>query len=89
MSELSEAARDLLPRSADEFGTVDYWDAFYRKRGDAVFHWYVDGARGALTQGKKQREADFFSAMAAFAPIEGHLRSLCSEGGQPRSTQPP
>ena len=32
---------------ADEFGTVGYWDAFYQKRGDAVFHWYVDGARGA------------------------------------------
>ena len=47
MSELSEAARDLLPKSADEFGTVGYWDAFYQKRGDAVFHWYVDGARGA------------------------------------------
>ena len=47
MSELSEAARDLLPKSADEFGTVGYWDAFYRNRGDAVFHWYVDGARGA------------------------------------------
>ena len=47
MSELSEAARDLLPKSADEFGTVGYWDSFYQKRGDAVFHWYVDGARGA------------------------------------------
>ena len=46
MSELSEAARDLLPKSADEFGTVGYWDAFYQKRGDAVFHWYVD-ERGA------------------------------------------
>jgi SAM-dependent methyltransferase len=47
MSELSAAARDLLPKSEDEFGTVAYWDAFYEKRGDAVFHWYVDGDRGA------------------------------------------
>ena len=47
MSGLSPAARALLPRSVDDFGTVSYWDSFYDNRGDEAFHWYVDGPRGA------------------------------------------
>ncbi|XP_066286326.1 eEF1A lysine and N-terminal methyltransferase-like isoform X1 [Branchiostoma lanceolatum] len=31
---------DLLPRSHTEFSSVDYWDTFFRKRGEKAFEWY-------------------------------------------------
>ncbi|CAL8256197.1 unnamed protein product [Merluccius merluccius] len=32
----------LLPRSAEEFSSSDYWERFFRKRGDKSFEWYGD-----------------------------------------------
>ncbi|XP_064615984.1 LOW QUALITY PROTEIN: eEF1A lysine and N-terminal methyltransferase-like [Liolophura sinensis] len=31
---------DLLPRSHKEFGSVEYWDKFFKKRGSKAFEWY-------------------------------------------------
>ncbi|XP_026881821.2 eEF1A lysine and N-terminal methyltransferase [Electrophorus electricus] len=32
----------LLPRTADEFSSADYWERFFRKRGEKAFEWYGD-----------------------------------------------
>lgn len=32
----------LLPRTAEEFSSADYWERFFRKRGDKSFEWYGD-----------------------------------------------
>ncbi|XP_065113425.1 eEF1A lysine and N-terminal methyltransferase [Paramisgurnus dabryanus] len=32
----------LLPRSAEEFSSADYWERFFRKRGEKAFEWYGD-----------------------------------------------
>ncbi|XP_076873354.1 eEF1A lysine and N-terminal methyltransferase [Brachyhypopomus gauderio] len=32
----------LLPRTAEEFSSADYWDRFFRKRGEKSFEWYGD-----------------------------------------------
>ncbi|XP_057209464.1 eEF1A lysine and N-terminal methyltransferase isoform X2 [Triplophysa rosa] len=32
----------LLPRTAEEFSSADYWDRFFRKRGEKAFEWYGD-----------------------------------------------
>ncbi|RLN26968.1 hypothetical protein BBJ28_00010980 [Nothophytophthora sp. Chile5] len=41
---------ELLPRRAEDFRKQEYWDGFFRKRGDRAFEWYGDYAtlRGAL-----------------------------------------
>nr|XP_033816914.1 eEF1A lysine and N-terminal methyltransferase isoform X3 [Geotrypetes seraphini] len=31
---------DLLPRSCRDFGSVQYWESFFRKRGKRAFEWY-------------------------------------------------
>ncbi|XP_074654403.1 eEF1A lysine and N-terminal methyltransferase-like [Tubulanus polymorphus] len=31
---------NLLPKSSDEFGSSDYWEGFFKKRGDKSFEWY-------------------------------------------------
>ncbi|XP_030063229.1 eEF1A lysine and N-terminal methyltransferase isoform X2 [Microcaecilia unicolor] len=31
---------DLLPRSCRDFGSVQYWEGFFRKRGKRTFEWY-------------------------------------------------
>eukprot|EP00058_Branchiostoma_floridae_P014709 XP_002600197.1 hypothetical protein BRAFLDRAFT_204501 [Branchiostoma floridae] len=31
---------DLLPRSHSEFSSADYWDRFFKKRGEKAFEWY-------------------------------------------------
>ncbi|KAJ8388464.1 hypothetical protein AAFF_G00133400 [Aldrovandia affinis] len=33
---------DLLPRTADEFSSAEYWERFFRRRGDKAFEWYGD-----------------------------------------------
>jgi len=32
---------DLLPRTHHEFGTKDYWEKFFSKRGPKAFEWLV------------------------------------------------
>ncbi|XP_029988019.1 eEF1A lysine and N-terminal methyltransferase [Sphaeramia orbicularis] len=32
----------LLPRTADEFSSAEYWEKFFKKRGDKAFEWYGD-----------------------------------------------
>ena len=32
----------LVPSSADEFRSLEFWDGFFRARGDAAFEWYGD-----------------------------------------------
>ncbi|XP_062857364.1 eEF1A lysine and N-terminal methyltransferase [Trichomycterus rosablanca] len=32
----------LLPKSVEEFSSADYWERFFRKRGEKVFEWYGD-----------------------------------------------
>ncbi|KAJ8277836.1 hypothetical protein GJAV_G00080660 [Gymnothorax javanicus] len=31
---------DLLPRTAEEFSSAEYWERFFRRRGDRAFEWY-------------------------------------------------
>ncbi|XP_003925419.2 eEF1A lysine and N-terminal methyltransferase isoform X4 [Saimiri boliviensis] len=31
---------NLLPKSAKEFGSVDYWEKFFQQRGKKAFEWY-------------------------------------------------
>lgn len=31
---------NLLPKSSKEFGQKDYWDSFFKKRGNQAFEWY-------------------------------------------------
>ncbi|XP_029474834.1 eEF1A lysine and N-terminal methyltransferase [Rhinatrema bivittatum] len=31
---------ELLPRSCRDFGTAQYWESFFRKRGQRAFEWY-------------------------------------------------
>lgn len=41
----STAASDfagLVPSSADEFRSLEFWDGFFRARGDVAFEWYGD-----------------------------------------------
>ncbi|MED6287130.1 eEF1A lysine and N-terminal methyltransferase [Characodon lateralis] len=32
----------LLPRTAEEFSSADYWERFFKKRGERAFEWYGD-----------------------------------------------
>nr|XP_019936730.1 PREDICTED: methyltransferase-like protein 13 [Paralichthys olivaceus] len=32
----------LLPRTAEEFSSAEYWERFFKKRGDKAFEWYGD-----------------------------------------------
>ncbi|KAM9848552.1 eEF1A lysine and N-terminal methyltransferase [Aulostomus maculatus] len=32
----------LLPRAAEEFSSAEYWERFFRKRGEKAFEWYGD-----------------------------------------------
>ncbi|XP_041913396.1 eEF1A lysine and N-terminal methyltransferase [Alosa sapidissima] len=32
----------LLPRTAEELSSADYWERFFRKRGEKAFEWYGD-----------------------------------------------
>ncbi|KAG7260456.1 hypothetical protein CRUP_008807 [Coryphaenoides rupestris] len=32
----------LLPRSAEEFSSAQYWERFFKKRGEKAFEWYGD-----------------------------------------------
>ncbi|KAH8400549.1 hypothetical protein KR222_006179 [Zaprionus bogoriensis] len=34
---------NLLPRSREEFAQTDYWNEFFKKRGNEAFEWYVYG----------------------------------------------
>lgn len=31
---------NLLPKSAQEFGSADYWEKFFQQRGKQAFEWY-------------------------------------------------
>uniref|UniRef100_A0A1I8MCI7 eEF1A lysine and N-terminal methyltransferase homolog n=1 Tax=Musca domestica TaxID=7370 RepID=A0A1I8MCI7_MUSDO len=31
---------NLLPKTHEEFATVDYWNTFFKKRGEKAFEWY-------------------------------------------------
>lgn len=33
---------DLLPRTAVEFSSAEYWERFFKKRGEKAFEWYGD-----------------------------------------------
>ncbi|XP_063056507.1 eEF1A lysine and N-terminal methyltransferase isoform X2 [Engraulis encrasicolus] len=33
---------NLLPRTTEELSSVDYWESFFRKRGEKAFEWYGD-----------------------------------------------
>lgn len=30
---------NLLPRSKEEFSQTEYWDTFFKKRGNKAFEW--------------------------------------------------
>lgn len=30
----------LLPKTKEEFSQKDYWDEFFKKRGNKAFEWY-------------------------------------------------
>ena len=30
----------LLPRSHADFGRADFWEGFFKKRGEKAFEWY-------------------------------------------------
>uniref|UniRef100_A0A3Q3VPQ6 eEF1A lysine and N-terminal methyltransferase n=1 Tax=Mola mola TaxID=94237 RepID=A0A3Q3VPQ6_MOLML len=32
----------LLPRTAEEFSSAEYWERFFKKRGEKSFEWYGD-----------------------------------------------
>ncbi|XP_064791597.1 eEF1A lysine and N-terminal methyltransferase isoform X3 [Oncorhynchus masou masou] len=32
----------LLPRTAEEFSSAEYWERFFKKRGEKAFEWYGD-----------------------------------------------
>ncbi|XP_072245966.1 eEF1A lysine and N-terminal methyltransferase isoform X1 [Leuresthes tenuis] len=32
----------LLPRTAEEFSSAEYWEKFFKKRGERAFEWYGD-----------------------------------------------
>lgn len=32
----------LLPRTAEEFSSAEYWESFFKKRGEKSFEWYGD-----------------------------------------------
>ncbi|XP_036066913.1 eEF1A lysine and N-terminal methyltransferase isoform X1 [Oryzias melastigma] len=32
----------LLPRTAEEFSSAEYWDRFFKRRGENAFEWYGD-----------------------------------------------
>lgn len=32
----------LLPRTAEEFSSAEYWERFFKKRRDKAFEWYGD-----------------------------------------------
>ena len=32
----------LLPVTAEEFSSEEYWDRFFKKRGEKAFEWYGD-----------------------------------------------
>ncbi|XP_029002607.1 eEF1A lysine and N-terminal methyltransferase [Betta splendens] len=32
----------LLPRTAEEFSSAEYWEKFFKKRGEKAFEWYGD-----------------------------------------------
>ncbi|KAI3368963.1 hypothetical protein L3Q82_025928, partial [Scortum barcoo] len=32
----------LLPRTADEFSSAEYWERFFKRRGEKAFEWYGD-----------------------------------------------
>lgn len=32
---------NLLPKSHEEFAQTDYWNAFFKKRGEKAFEWLV------------------------------------------------
>uniref|UniRef100_A0A9J8CPM6 eEF1A lysine and N-terminal methyltransferase n=2 Tax=Cyprinus carpio TaxID=7962 RepID=A0A9J8CPM6_CYPCA len=48
----------LLPRTAEEFSSADYWERFFRKRGEKAFEWYGDynSLCGALHKYIKPRD---------------------------------
>lgn len=33
---------NLLPRTAEEFSSAEYWERFFKKRGEKAFEWYGD-----------------------------------------------
>lgn len=32
---------NLLPRTRDEFGQTEYWNTFFKKRGEQAFEWWA------------------------------------------------
>lgn len=32
----------LLPRTTEEFSSAEYWERFFKKRGEKAFEWYGD-----------------------------------------------
>lgn len=36
------AEMSLLPRTAVEFSSAEYWERFFKKRGEKSFEWYGD-----------------------------------------------
>lgn len=32
---------NLLPKSHSEFAQTDYWNAFFKKRGEKAFEWWA------------------------------------------------
>jgi len=34
---------NLLPKTREEFAQTDYWNEFFKKRGEKAFEWYVNG----------------------------------------------
>ncbi|XP_018589744.1 eEF1A lysine and N-terminal methyltransferase-like isoform X2 [Scleropages formosus] len=48
----------LLPRTAEEFSSAEYWERFFRRRGDKAFEWYGDYGQlcGVLHRYMKPRD---------------------------------
>lgn len=32
----------LLPRTTEEFSSAEYWERFFKRRGEKAFEWYGD-----------------------------------------------
>ncbi|KPP57176.1 hypothetical protein Z043_125125, partial [Scleropages formosus] len=57
-NELKAARMSLLPRTAEEFSSAEYWERFFRRRGDKAFEWYGDYGQlcGVLHRYMKPRD---------------------------------
>lgn len=63
---------NLLPRSREEFAQTDYWNEFFKKRGNEAFEWYV------CIQCKSAGSARFVFQAKVSIYYVNYVHSLCS-----------